>query len=143
MVLYARDIVEPEFLSLPADVTVLKAVKAMTDRRHGFVIVTDATGSPVGIATEWDFLAKVLAAERPPSSLTLGEIMSRGLVSVQAKDGIDAVAQIMTQRAVRRVLVVQDGKVLGVITAATILRRLKEYVDRVSTAVARFQGPWM
>lgn len=143
MVLYAKDIVETDFLSLRPEMDVLDAVKRMTERRHGFAIVADATGNPMGIVTEWDVLAKVLAQDRPPASVRLGEIMTRELVSVRAQDGIDRVAQVMTQRGVRRVLVVQDGRVLGVVTAAMILQRLKEYVDRISTAVARFQGPWV
>ena len=143
MVLYARDIVETDFLSLRGDTDALAAARTMKERRHGFVIVVDAAGQPVGVVTEWDFLAKILADGKDAARVPLGEIMSRELVSVDSRDGIDRVAQIMTQRGVRRVLVVQDSKVLGVITASTILKRLKEYVDRISTAVARFQGPWV
>lgn len=143
MVLYAKDIVEPDFLSLPIETDALAASRTMKERKHGFIIVADAAGKPVGIVTEWDFLAKILADGKDAARVPLGEIMSRELVSVDARDGIDRVAQIMTQRGVRRVLVVQDSKVLGVITASTILKRLKEYVDRISTSVARFQGPWV
>lgn len=143
MVLFAKDIVETDFLSLRAETDALAAVRTMKERRHGFVIVVDAASKPVGVVTEWDFLAKILADGKDAARVPLGEIMSRELVSVDGRDGIDRVAQIMTQRGVRRVLVVQDSKVLGVITAATILKRLEEYVDRVSMAVARFQGPWV
>src|SRR5512136_2212609 len=143
MVLYAKDIVEPDFLSLPIEMDALAASRTMKERKHGFVIVVDAGGKPVGIVTEWDCLAKILAGGKDAARVPLGEIMSRELVSVDARDGIDRVAQIMTQRGVRRVLVVQDSKVLGVITASTILKRLTAYVDRISTSVARFQGPWV
>lgn len=143
MVLYAKDIVETDFLSLPAGTDALSAARTMRDRRHGFAIVLDSSGKPAGLVTEWDFLAKILAEGKDPARVPLEAMMSRELVSVSPEDGIDRVAQIMTQRGVRRVLVVKGATVVGVITASTILKRLKEYVDRISTAVARFQGPWV
>ncbi len=68
MVLYARDIVETEFLSMPPNRSVLDAAKAMAARRHGFVIVMSPEGTPIGIVTEWDVLAKWRKTERDGSS---------------------------------------------------------------------------
>ncbi len=141
MVLYAKDIVEKEFLSLRADTPVLEAARLMRDGRNGFAIVATPEGKPEGIVTEWDLLARVIAEDRDPEAVSLGEIMSRNLVSVDAGAGIDQVAQIMASKGTRRVLVVKDGKVLGVIRAQTILSRMKDYIDRLSTQIARTQTP--
>lgn len=141
MVLYAKDIMEKDFLSVPAGTSVLEAARIMRDGRHGFVIVTTADGKPAGIATEWDFLARVTAEDRDPEALRLEEIMSRNLVSVDAGEGIDRVSQIMVERGTRRVLVMKDGQILGVIEAKTILVRMKAYVDRLSAQIARTQTP--
>ncbi len=141
MVLYAKDIVEKDFLSVPAGTSVLEAARMMRDGRHGFVIVATAEGKPEGIATEWDFLAHVVAEDRDPEAVRLEEIMSRNLVSVDANAGIDQVAQMMVGKGIRRVLVVKDGKILGVIEAKTILARMKAYLDRVSAQIARTQTP--
>jgi len=141
MVLYARDIVEKDILAVPAGTSVLEAARAMRDGRHGFVIVATADGKPEGIATEWDFLARVVAEDRDPEAVRLEEIMTRNLVSVDPAVGIDKVAQIMVSQGTRRVLVVKDGKILGVIEAKTILARMKEYVDRLSAQIARTQTP--
>ncbi len=141
MVLYAKDIVEKDILAVPAGTSVLEAARAMRDGRHGFVIVATADGKPEGIATEWDFLARVVAEDRDPEAVRLEEIMTRNLVSVDPAVGIDKVAQIMVSQGTRRVLVVKDGKILGVIEAKTILARMKEYVDRLSAQIARTQTP--
>jgi len=141
MVLYAKDIVEKDFLSVPAGTSVLEAARAMRERGHGFVIVVTADGKPEGIATEWDFLARVTAEDRDPEAVRLEEIMSRNLVSVDANAGIDAVSQLMVDRGTRRVLVVKDSTILGVIDAKTILARMKAYVDRLSAQIARAQTP--
>lgn len=141
MVLYAKDIVEKDFLSAPAGTSVLEAARMMRDSGRGFVIVATPEGKPAGIATEWDFLARVTAEDRDPEAVRLEEIMSRNLVSVDANAGIDQVAQIMASQGTRRVLVVKDGKILGVIQAKTILARMKEYIDRLSAQIARTQTP--
>lgn len=140
MPLYAKDIVETDFISLPRETDALTAAKVMRDRRHGFVVVS-RDGTPEGIVTEWDYLARVVAESRDPAKVKLEDLMSGELVSVEAGDGIDKVAQIMAGKGTRRVLVTKGGKVLGVITERTILRRLKDYVDNVSSLIARAQAP--
>jgi signal-transduction protein with cAMP-binding, CBS, and nucleotidyltransferase domain len=141
MVLVAKDIVEKEFLSLSTSVTALEAARQMKARGHGFAIISSSSGVPEGIVTEWDFLAKIMAEGKDPASVRLGDIMTTNLVSVDGNEGIDQVAQIMTQKGIRRVLVISDHKVLGVITAKTMLARLKEYIDRISSQIARLQSP--
>ena len=141
MVLYAKDILEPEFLSMRPQTSLLEAAKLMADRHHGFVIVTSPEGRPIGIVTEWDILAKVVAVARNPGQVPLEELMTRSLVYVDANEGIDRVAEIMADKGVRRVLVENDGKVLGVIRAQTIVRRMRDYIDSVSAQIARAQLP--
>jgi CBS domain-containing protein len=141
MVLYAKDIVEPQFLSMGPETNVLHAAKAMADRHQGFVIVTSPEGQPTGIVTEWDILAKVVAAGRDPARVRVEELMSKPLVFVDAKEGIDRVAEIMAERGVRRVLVQKDGKVLGVIRNQTIVRRMRDYIDSISAQIARAHLP--
>jgi signal-transduction protein with cAMP-binding, CBS, and nucleotidyltransferase domain len=141
MVLVAKDIVEKEFLSLPRETTAIEAAHRMKAASHGFIIIASPGGEPEGIVTEWDYLAKIVAEERDPKQVRLSDIMSSELVSVDANTGLDQVAQIMTLKGIRRVLVIKDHKVLGVITAKTMLSRLKEYVDRISSQIARLQSP--
>ena len=141
MVLVAKDIVEKDFLSLPRNMSALEAARQMKENSHGFVIIASGGGDPEGIVTEWDFLAKIVAEARDSAQVTLGDIMTSNLVSVDANEGIDQVAQIMTQKGIRRVLVIKDHQVLGVITAKTMLSRLKEYIDKVSSQIARLQSP--
>ena len=143
MVLVAKDIVEKEFLSLSKETTSLEAARQMKAKKHGYVIIASHTGSPEGIVTEWDYLSKVVAEDKDPSSVRLEDLMTHDLVSVEANVGLDQVAQLMTQKGIRRVLVMKDGKVMGIITAAVMLSRLKEYVDKVSSTIARLQSPMM
>lgn len=141
MVLYAKDILETSLLSVPPGTYALEAARMMRAQRHGFAIVVSPEGKPMGIVTEWDFVSRLVAEDRDPEAVRVEEIMSRDLVSVEPNAAFDMVAQLMTKQGTRRVLVVKDGKVLGVIEAKTILARMKDYVDRLSAQIARAQTP--
>ncbi|MEM3637334.1 MAG: CBS domain-containing protein [Conexivisphaerales archaeon] len=141
MVLYAKDIVDKDFITMTADSTALQAAKVMKEKRHGFVVIVGEDQKPLGIVTEWDYVAKVVADEKDPSKTMLAEIMTPNVITVNANDGIDKVAEVMSQKMIRRVLVLDNGRVLGVITSRTIIGSIKEYVDRVSAQIARLQAP--
>ena len=140
MVLYARDIIETDFLSLSANTTTLEGAKAMKNSKHGFAIV-GTPDSPEGIVTEWDIVSKVVAEGRDPAKVTMGEVMSTELLSVEAGAGLSSVSQIMTERGVRRLLVKDGNNVIGFITSKTMLARMNEYVDKISSQISRLQTP--
>jgi len=142
MVLYARDIVEKDFLSIPRSSTILEGAQAMKANRHGFAVVGTAA-EPVGIVTEWDIVSKVVAEGRDPLKVTVEEIMSTDLLSVDAGAGLSAVSQLMTEKGVRRLIVKEGGRVIGFITAKTMLARMNDYVDKVSSQISRLQTPWV
>lgn len=142
MVLYARDIVEKESLAFSRDTTVLAAAKEMKDKRRGFVLI-GTIAKPEGMVTEWDILEKVVAMHRDPEMVCLKEIMSTDLVTIEANEGIATVAAIMTEKGVRRMLVTQKGEVIGVITAKTVLAKLDDYVNRISSQISKLQAPWI
>ena len=142
MVLYARDIVKKDFLSLPAETSVLEGAKAMKGTRHGFVLV-GTPAEPLGVVTEWDMVSKVVSEGRDPKSVTLGEIMTKELVTIEASAPLSAVSQLMTEKGVRRLLVKDGNQVIGFITAKTMLGRMNEYVDKISAQISRLQAPWV
>src|SRR6266700_6492095 len=121
MVLVAKDIVEKEFLSLSRETTALEGARQMKARRHGYAIIASSTGSPEGIVTEWDYLSKIVAEGKDPSHVKLGDIMTSDLVSVDSNVGLDQVAQLMTEKGIRRVLVLKDRKEIGTSTPPIIL----------------------
>jgi len=141
MVLYARDIIERDFLSISAETTVLEAAKAMKASRHGFAIIGPPS-SPEGMVTEWDIVSKVVAEGLDIRKVKAGEVMSKELISVDAGTGISSISQIMTEKGVRRLLVKDGGVVVGFVTSKTMLARLNDYVDKVSSQIGRLQAPW-
>ncbi|HZD13475.1 MAG TPA: CBS domain-containing protein [Candidatus Binatus sp.] len=140
MVLYARDIVEKEFISLPPETSALDAARRMSRDGHGYVIVVSPANEPIGIVTEWDYISKVDAAGRDPAKTRLEEIMTRDLVSIDGRKGFEEVAQLMATRGIRRLLVIENGRLVGVVTARKVIERLNEYVTKIATQIARLQA---
>ena len=140
MVLYAKDIVERDFISMSYDTNALEAAKIMKEKKHGFVIII-SDGKPIGIATEWDYLSKIVATGMQPERVLLKDIMSQNVVSVKAGDGIDFVSKMMAEKGIRRVLVMDKEKLIGVITSKTVLSRLEDYINSVSAQIARLNSP--
>ncbi len=141
MVLYARDIVEKDFIVLNGKTSVFDAAVKMRDARHGYVIVGSAD-KPEGIVTEWDIISKVVAENKNPVEVKLEDIMTRELVSVDAGEGIARLSKIMAEKGIRRILVTENGKLIGIISARTVLAKLEDYVDKISYQISRLQAPW-
>ena len=141
LVLYARDVVEKDFLSLTADSTVVEAARAMKAQRRGFVLA-GSPADPQGLVTEWDILSKVVAEGLDPEKATLGQVMTTELLSIDAGAGLAAVSQLMAEHGVRRLLVKDGGHIIGYITSRIMMARMNDYVDKVSTQISRLQAPW-
>ncbi|MDG6998656.1 MAG: CBS domain-containing protein [Nitrososphaerota archaeon] len=125
-----------------SEVNALEAAIQMRDPKHGFLVITSSDGRPLGIVTEWDYISKVVSQNIAPDKVLLTDIMTPTLIGVQASDRIEFISKLMSERGIRRVLVTEKGKVLGAITAKTILERLEDYVNRISAHIARFASPF-
>jgi signal-transduction protein with cAMP-binding, CBS, and nucleotidyltransferase domain len=129
-VLAAKDIAQRDFLTLPSETSAIDAAKLMKSKGTQFVVVA-ARGSLEGIVTEWDFVSKIIAEGKKSDKVKLADIMSSPLVVVDANDGLDKVAQLMTRRKIRRVLVLRDRELYGVITSSIMMAHFKEYIDSI------------
>jgi predicted transcriptional regulator len=87
-------------------------------------------------------LAKVVAEAKDPASVMLEDIMSTELVSIKASEAISFLAQFMSEKGVRRVLVLDKGTLIGVVTSKDVLAKLTDYVNKISSQISRLQAPW-
>lgn len=110
-----REHMTPNPVCLPATATVVEAARRMRDDDIGDVLVEDA-GRLTGVATDRDVVVRAIADGRDPSSTTLAEVCSGGLVTVGPDDDANDVIRLMREHAIRRVPVVEDGKPIGMIS---------------------------
>ena len=140
MVLYARDILQKDFLTISAESSVFEGAKAMRGTKHGFALV-GTPAEPEGIVTEWDIVCKVVSEGRDPQRISMGEIMTKDLLSLEGSAPLSTVSQLMTEKGVRRLLVKEGNQVIGYITSKTMLARMNDYVDKISAQISRLQTP--
>jgi CBS domain-containing protein len=110
-----RDVMTANPTTLSMSASVLDAARAMRDADIGDVIVVD-NGQVCGIVTDRDLVVRTIAQGREPSKTKLGDICSRDLTTVLPSDSVDEAVQLMRQKAIRRLPVVEGGRAVGVVS---------------------------
>lgn len=110
-----RDVMTPEPLTLDAGDTLVAAAQQMRDADVGDVIVTQG-GEVRGIVTDRDVTVRGVAEGLDPSTTTLTQVVTRDLVTVGPDDDVSAAVDLMRTYSVRRLPVVSDGQLVGVVS---------------------------
>ncbi len=110
-----RDIMEKNVITISQDTTALDAAKTLTEKKISFLVIMKDE-DPVGIVTERDLVRKVAAEDKTPSKTPLKDIMSKKFRWVGPSTEIEAAVQKMLNNNIRRLVVLEDGKLVGVIT---------------------------
>ena len=112
---FVNEIMSKNVLTIDKSVSLQEAAQNMNKLNIGCVIVTDGT-KPLGIITERDFVRKIAAQDKQASLIPLSEIMSYKFRWVEPSTEIEDAVQKMLNHNVRRLIVLEDGKLVGVIT---------------------------
>ncbi len=110
-----REVMTGSPVTLPKDATVVEAARLMRDEGIGDVIVTDGDRA-AGIVTDRDIVVRAVADGRAPESVRLEQVGSQDLTAVSPDDPVERAIEIMRERAVRRVPVVEDGRPVGIVS---------------------------
>jgi signal-transduction protein with cAMP-binding, CBS, and nucleotidyltransferase domain len=102
------------------DMSVQQAALHMRSERIGSLVVMKE-GRPVGILTERDIVNKVVAENEQATKITVGSIMSVPLTYIDPEELVSVAARMMSQKRVRRLPVVKDGRLVGMLTENDVL----------------------
>lgn len=117
-----RDIMTPQTKTVSAGDPVLRAAQMMRDEDMGDVVVMDEGGSMCGIVTDRDIAVRAVAEGKDPSGTRVDDICSKGLTTIRPDDDVDSAARTMRERAVRRLPVTEDGRVVGAVSIGDLAR---------------------
>jgi len=109
-----------DVLEIAADATVLEAVQLMVEMNVGSLLVTEG-GEVTGIVTERDYLRRVTLEDRTEQA-PVREIMSAPLVVATPETTIDECMALMTDRRIRHVPVVDEGRVVGIVSIGDLVK---------------------
>jgi CBS domain-containing protein len=92
------------------------AALAMRDHGIGDVIVTNPDGSLCGIVTDRDIVVRGVAVGMGPANATLDDVCAHNVVTLGPDDSVAAAVAAMEEHAIRRLPVVDDGDILGIVS---------------------------
>jgi len=119
--LKVKEIMARNIISVDSTALIREAIALMVERDVGSVVVTK-DGEPVGILTERDVLKRVCSENLCATGLTVGEVMSHPLTTIEAEATLGEAARLMQDKGIRRLLVTEGGKVVGIITQKDVMR---------------------
>jgi CBS domain-containing protein len=109
---------------LPSETTLAEAARTMREQDIGDVVVADGPAL-TGLVTDRDIVVRAVAERFDPASTTIGEIVTKDLVTVRPDDSIQAAALLMRDPAVRRVLVCDDEKgLVGIVSIGDLAEQI-------------------
>jgi CBS domain-containing protein len=131
----ASEIMTRNVVTVDENAGVGDAARLLARNRISGVPVVNAGGALVGLVTEHDLIAK-------PGN-TVAEIMTRGVISVSPDTELEAIQHLLTNQRIRRVPVVADGKVVGIVSRSDLVRQIAmRWVCAVCGEVVRgFEPP--
>ena len=125
------------------------SIRIMREEDTGIVPVTEGNGEArvVGVITDRDIALTLGERDARPSDIQVGDVMKTEVVSVSPDAGVQDVSRRMQQAQIRRVLVVEDGRLVGIISTADLARAsahkdgsLGEEVENVIEKVSEETG---
>lgn len=124
-------------VALRPDAPVQRAIEEMKRAAVGSVVVTDERDQPVGIVTDRDLAVRIVSRGEDPKVVTLGDIMSAPAITAEASQPIEEITELMKAHRVRRVPVVQDGRLTGIVSYDDLLVALSDELHGLGRAVQR------
>ena len=122
-----RDIMEKNVITIEKDQTAQEAAEIIAEKDISFLVVMD-DGIPEGVLSESDFVRKVVAQNKKPSEILVSEIMSYKFRSVGPTTTIEDAVQKMLNNNIRRLLILEDEKLVGVITQTDLASYLRDKI---------------
>jgi CBS domain-containing protein len=141
----ASDVMTRNVISVPPDATIADAVALMLDRGISGLLVVDHSGTLAGIVTEGDLLRRdelgtgrrrswwlrlIASPGRQAADFTrthgrkVSDVMTQDVISVSVRSPLEEIVALMEEHRIKRVPVLDDNKVVGVVSRADLLRAL-------------------
>ena len=107
--------------TLSSNNTVRQALQLMADKNIGAIVIKDQD-KLIGIFSERDYARKVVLKGKNSTDTKLAEVMSKEVITISSDMQIDACMQLMTDKRVRHLPVVDNGKSIGIISIGDVVR---------------------
>ena len=124
-----RELMTDAVIQADPDMTVSAAAKTLTHYNIGALPVCTADGALCGMVTDRDIVTRCLASGIAPEKTTLRQIMTAGVVSAQPDMEVGVAAHLMGRQQVRRLPVVENGKLCGMVSLGDLANQEESNPD--------------
>ncbi len=123
--------------STTPDATVFSALEMMAEKNVGALMVME-NGRLAGMFSERDYARKVILHNRHSRETRVSEIMNPDVVTVTPDHDLEACMEIITERRVRHLPVVEDGRVIGIVSIGDIVKGVIEHKEFVIQQLEKY-----
>ena len=122
-------------LKVNEDESVFSAVKKMSDLGVGAIIVISKEERVIGIFTERDLMTKVVVPEKDPKAMPISEVMTRSFQVLSSDLPVLTAFQLMQSGGFRHVPIVDDSKLVGILSTKDLHRLVNDFLELVHDCV--------
>jgi CBS domain-containing protein len=130
-----RDAMTEDPRSIGASEPVVDAARLMREQHVGSLPVTD-NEKLVGMITDRDITTRVVAEAADPKMISVGDVYSRDPISVEPDQDLDEALRLMARHQVRRLPVIENGSLVGIVAQADIALRENEKTGELVEAIS-------
>ena len=124
-----------EVVTIEPNTHVLAASKLLAERRIGALVVTGADRRVVGIVSERDIVQRLAVQGASALDLPLNEVMTRKVMTCNPADTISSVMERMTEGKFRHLPVVDQGRLIGIVSIGDVVKHRLEEMEREQSAL--------
>jgi len=113
-------------ISIDSKAKARDAARLMVEKRIGSLIA-NRDGLPFGIVTERDLVDKIVAGAADPSKVTVTEMMTAPLVTIDASSPLIDAARRMVEKQVKRLVVTEHDKIIGIVSQTDLVQTMTDF----------------
>jgi CBS domain-containing protein len=129
-----KDVMNGKVVTAAPDTTIVETAKIMESHNIGcLIVVTD--GKIAGLITDRDILTKVVGKAKDAEKTTIEDVMTKKVICVKPDLDIEEASKIMTDNGIKKLPVVENGNLQGIVTATDIIIAHRKIMEGVETLV--------
>ena len=117
-----REIMSRNVLSVASEESVEVAARTLAQHNVGALAVVNGNGKLCGVVTDRDLVIRCMAAGRTPAQTKVSQVMTKGVTVAESEMDVGVAAHLMGRRQVRRLPVVEKGRLCGMVSLGDIAR---------------------
>jgi CBS domain-containing protein len=126
--------------TVPPGISVAGLLEDLDRHNVGAMVVSDEAGTVVGIVSERDVVRKLHERGAELLHAHVSEIMTTSVVTCEPTETVDSLASIMTERRIRHMPVVSDGRLVGIVSIGDVVKSRLDEIEREAEEMREYIG---